>query len=50
MIRVLPSDIKNPSRALRILSLSELISSNGMSSMSLMERSGREKWSETAVG
>ena len=29
--------IKNPSRALRILSLSELIGSNGMSSMSLMD-------------
>ena len=34
---VLPLDIKNPSRALRIPSLSELISSNGMHSMSLME-------------
>ena len=42
--------IKNPSRALRILSLSELISSKGMSSLSLKERSRREKWSETAVG
>ena len=30
---VLPSGIKNPSRALCILSLSELISSNGMSSV-----------------
>lgn len=39
-------EIKNTSRALRILSLSELISSNGMSSLSLMEWSGREKWSE----
>lgn len=39
-------EIKNTSRALRILSLSELISSNGMSSLSLMEWSGRENWSE----
>ena len=40
-------EIKNTSRALRILSLSELFSSNGMSSLSLMEWSaGREKWSE----
>ena len=41
-------EIKNPSRALRILSLSELISSYGMSSMSLMEglekRSGLKKF------
>ena len=39
-------EIKNLSRALRILSLSKLISSYRMSSMSLMEWSGREKWSE----
>ena len=39
-------EIKSLSRALRILSLSKLISSNGMSAMSLMKWSGREKWSE----
>ena len=46
---VLPLDIKNPPWALRIPSPSELISSDGMNSMSLMEWSDHLAWDRSRL-